>query len=168
VHDIVVPTLTGQVTPSLSKFVTAIRNAHAAVRAALSNAVTCAIAAGDNLAEAKRTVGHGHWTEFLHSCGINERTARRYIQLAELAKSNRSRTTDLPDLTDLPIESAIKKLSPPKSLKNAKGSTLTTKTAIARTTAADVLALWNRASQDERTKALNCIGLEALFGCCAP
>jgi hypothetical protein len=173
VHDIVVPTLTGQVTPSLSKFVGAIRNAHAAVRAALSNAVTCAITAGDNLAEAKKIVGHGHWTEFLRSCGINERTARRYL----LAKSNRSRTTDLTSPT---IEGAIKELSPPKPRKAISGGPPATQTDNKDSTQAcleqdkspvkhnDIVALWHRAPQNERTKAINSIGLEGLLAALPP
>jgi hypothetical protein len=47
---------------------------------------------GTKLAEAKKLVGHGNWSEWLarHCSEISERTARRYIALA-----NRSHVSDL-------------------------------------------------------------------------
>jgi hypothetical protein len=90
--------LTGQAAPTLDELAARIREAHAGAAASLSSAVEYAIAAGTHLAAAKKLVkklaGHGRWIGFLHTCDVKDRTARRYMQLAELA-ANRSSTTDL-------------------------------------------------------------------------
>jgi hypothetical protein len=171
-NGIVVWTPKGQVTPSLSDFAAKIRNAHDTVRAACSYAVASAITAGDNLANAKKIVGHGYWSEFLRACGFHERTARRYTQLAELVKSNWSFTTDLTGLT---IEGAIKKLSPPKPRKATSSRQLAPQFDNRDPTRAcfeqdkppvkhnDIVALWDRTPHEDRIKTIDSIGLQALW-----
>jgi hypothetical protein len=90
-HGNIVPTLAGQVAPTLGDLAVKVRAAHASVVTSLSSAVEHAIAAGNHLAQAKQLVGHGHWSDFLHNCDVNDRTARRYMQLAELAANHGGR-----------------------------------------------------------------------------
>jgi hypothetical protein len=60
-----------------------IRTAHTGVAAAVKASAESAIAAGHALIEAKSLVRHGEWLPFLAEAGIHERTAQRYIALAE-------------------------------------------------------------------------------------
>lgn len=60
-----------------------IRQAHADVQAAVMAAAKKAIDAGSALIEAKEAVAHGEWLRFLAEIGIPERTAQRYMQLAQ-------------------------------------------------------------------------------------
>jgi hypothetical protein len=88
-----------------------IRTAHQNVVTSFRNAIKYALQAGEALSAAKadKAVPHGQWGDFLRKCDIGDRTARRYMQLAELAK--RSPTTVLDGIS---IEAAIKKLLSPK------------------------------------------------------
>ena len=61
-------------------------------RRSCNEVISETILLGTKLAEAKRLVGHGNWSEWLarHCTDISDRTARRYIAL-----SNRSHVSDL-------------------------------------------------------------------------
>jgi hypothetical protein len=88
-----------------------IRTAHQNVVTSFRNAIKYALQASEALSAAKadKAVPHGQWGDFLRKCDIGDRTARRYMQRAELAK--RSPTTVLDGIS---IEAAIKKLLSPK------------------------------------------------------
>lgn len=60
-----------------------IRSAHSEALAAANTAAERAIAAGNMLVEAKALVKHGQWLPFLKEAGIPERTAQRYMTLAD-------------------------------------------------------------------------------------
>jgi hypothetical protein len=123
-------------------------------------AIEHATNAGKALVAARAQTPHGGWSNFLKRCKVGERQAERYMHLARLVGSNPSRGTDLAGLS---IQAAIKQLSPSGPRKAASGGPLATKTAIAHTNAADIIAAWNGAPQNERSKAINGIGMEALL-----
>ncbi|MGA2493333.1 MAG: DUF3102 domain-containing protein [Roseiarcus sp.] len=61
-----------------------IKEAHAGVFDAAKTAADCAIEAGRALIEAKMLVAHGGWAPWLiANVGFSERTARRYMQIAQ-------------------------------------------------------------------------------------
>ena len=157
----IVPRTPGQgAAASLDELAKRVREVHAGFVHAVSNAILHAINAGQALIPAKELTPHGEWGKFLARCDVGERQAERYMRLAGLAVAN---PTSKSDLADLSIEAAIKKLSPPKARRTPSGGTPATKTAIAHTNAADILAAWDRAPQNERIKAINSIGIEALL-----
>jgi hypothetical protein len=156
-----VPVLAGQAAaPSLAELAECFRKAQADFLHAASNAILHAIAAGQALIAAKELTPRGQWGKFLASCDVGERQAQRYTRLAGLAAANPTCKSDLAGLT---IETAIKKLLPPKACKKAGGRAPATKTVIARTSAVDIIAAWDQAPQNERIKAINSIGVEALL-----
>jgi hypothetical protein len=156
----------GQAT--LDQLAAKVRDAHAGVVAAFGKAVQHALTAGQtlNAAKSSKQIPHGQWLPFLKRCDLNERTAQRYMQLAELAESNASCATLLADLS---IERAIKRLSP----KQPQGSTdrrqlqerhkAVEPPAPAKTTHADIVAAWIGAVPEERSKAIDSIGIRALL-----
>jgi hypothetical protein len=151
---------------SLDDLVDKVRQAHAGVATALSNAVQHAIGAGQTLLAAKRRTPHGGWTTFLKRCELRERTAERYVQLARLAQAKPSSTTDLVGLT---IEGAIKKLSPPVRSRIGRGTKRETEraakpkqsdTIVASTVShTDIIDVWLKASPAVRRRAVDSIGL---------
>lgn len=164
------PASAGQVSSSvpssLPGLAAIIRKAHAGVVKAFSDAANCAIEAGLRLKTARECTGHGRWTSFVvQDCGLNERTARRYIQLADLA-AKRSSTTDLAGVS---IERAIKLLSPPKPPKSATTPkppapvSRRKASASARTGHVDIIRVWTAAPPAERAKAIDSIGLDAIL-----
>jgi hypothetical protein len=163
------PAPAGQVSPSLHDLAEAVRAAHAGVVAGFSSAAACAVEAGRKLKAAKAAAGHGRFGEFLEACDINARTARRYMQLAELA-ANWSSTTVLSGVS---IEGAIKLLAPPKSAKSSKPTALKPPIKSTKTVASakpnpkaahvDIIELLLAASLTDRTRAIDAIGLEALL-----
>jgi hypothetical protein len=86
---------TGQAALTLRNLAARIREAHAGVVASLRSAAVHALVAGAYLTEAKGLSGHGRFGEFLHACGVNDRTARQYMQLAKLAGIKTVPGTDL-------------------------------------------------------------------------
>lgn len=93
---------------------TQINAEHDAAGAAMSSALSHAVNAGRLLIEAKGTVDHGEWADWLSdNVTFTDRTARRYVQLA----------TQLPELeaisghavSDLPVREALKLLAKPKA-----------------------------------------------------
>ena len=140
-----------------------VRQAHAEVAIAFSNAVQHAVNGGRALLAAKPLTPHGEWTTFLKRCGIGERTAERCMQLARLVEANPSSTTDLADLS---IELAIKLLSPRKPSKSAPTGGQPPKHSKPDRptfTGSDIIAAWIGSSPNERTRALNAIGLTSLL-----
>ena len=75
--------IVGQDSPSLDDVAERIRDAHAGVIAAFSNAIDRAIDAGETLIIAKKSklIPHGQWGKFLTRCGVRERQAERYMRL---------------------------------------------------------------------------------------
>lgn len=96
---------------TLPELATAIDAAHAKVEAAARSGLAHAREAGERLIEAKRRIGHGGWLAWLAAnCKVSERTAQRYMQVAEhwheLGKSD--------NVTDLTMRDGLKMLAKPK------------------------------------------------------
>jgi hypothetical protein len=169
-HANIAPVSGGQAAPpTLDKLAAIICAAHTSVVGSFSNAIEHAIDAGRALIAAKAQTPHGRWGKFLKRCNLGERQAERYMCLARLAEAN---PTWKSDLISLSIESAIKKLAPPKHAVDGKERpAIQTGDArerakpkeAHRTTHLDIIAAWDAASREERTKALDAIGLAALF-----
>jgi hypothetical protein len=127
---------------------------------------------GENLKIAKSMAGHGRWGEFLKVCGLNERTARRYMQFADLI-AKRSPGTDLDGLS---IKEAIKLLSPPKPPKPTtapKPPAQSAKTVAPakpnhKVTHTAIIEVWLAAAPADRTKAIDSIGLDAILAALPP
>jgi hypothetical protein len=157
----IVPVPAGQAgATSLDELCARVRDAHSGINTAFSNAIDRAIDAGRALVAAHDLTPHGQWAKFLKRCDLGERQAQRYMRLARLLEEN---PTSKSDLTNRSIEAAIKKLSPPKAAKTASGGTPAKKTTIAHPNAAEIIAAWDGAPQDQRTEAFKSIGLEALW-----
>ena len=156
---------------SLADLACVVREALAGLQAAFSNAVGHAIDAGRALIVAKERVRHGEWGKFLKNCDIGDRQAQRYMRLALLVEANPTSKSDLPGLS---IEEAIKKLSPPnqalKSVEHqeARERRKPEREAPAKITHTDIIAAWIGASLDEKTKALDSIGMEPLLAAIPP
>ena len=106
----IAPVAAGQVL--LNDLIAGIRDAHASVVSASNSAIDNAVTAGKLLIEAKKQTPRGQWRKFLKRCGVRERQSQCYMKLAELVEAN---PTSKSDSTDLSIEQAIKRLSPPKT-----------------------------------------------------
>lgn len=155
----------GQGSPSLDELAARIRAAHTSVTTALSIALDRAIDAGKSLVIAKtsKVIPHGQWGKFLERCGVGARQAERYMQLACLLAAN---PTCKSDLAELSIEQAIKLLSPPKPSKETPtGGQPPGRSKSNRPdfTGTDIIAAWVGSLANERTRALNAIGLNRLL-----
>jgi hypothetical protein len=156
--------IVGQAARSLDELVERVRKAQAGYIHATISSVAHAIDGGQALIAAKELTPHGQWGNFLKRCDIGERQAERYMRLAQLVAANPTCESDLIGLT---IETAIKKLSPPKP-RNTKEHRQGTKVVAAprvtaRATHLDVIAAWTAATPVDRAKAIDAIGLEALL-----
>jgi Protein of unknown function (DUF3102) len=90
-----------------------VNDAHERVKQALQRGAEYAIEAGQLLLQAKATVRHGNWLEWVGAnCKFSERTAQLYMRLAEEAPRLESKTQCIADLT---VNDAIKLLEPLKS-----------------------------------------------------
>jgi Protein of unknown function (DUF3102) len=90
-----------------------INAAHEEVKKALWRGAEHAIEAGRLLLQAKATVRHGNWIEWVGSnCRFAERTAQLYMRLAQEAPSLEVKTQRIADLT---VNDAIKLLEPLKA-----------------------------------------------------
>src|SRR5262249_4049118 len=90
-----------------------INAAHEEVKKALWRGAEQAIEAGRLLLQAKATVRHGNWLEWVGAnCRFSERTAQLYMRLAEEAPRLETKTQRIADLT---VNDAIKLLEPLKS-----------------------------------------------------
>jgi hypothetical protein len=153
----------GQESPPLDELAEHIRDAHAGITAAFSNAIDRAIDAGRTLIIAKKLVPHRQWGKFLKRCGVGERQTERYMRLARLVAAN---PTCKSDLAELSIEQAIKLLSPPKPPKDtpACGQPLNHgKSGCPIFTSSDIIAAWIGSLPVERTRALNAVGLDQVL-----
>jgi hypothetical protein len=84
------------VTTDLNALAVRIRHEHGACASAIEQGCQHAITAGRLLAEAKAQLKHGGWLPWLRDhCGISQRTAQVYMQLARLVP-NAQRVADLP------------------------------------------------------------------------
>jgi hypothetical protein len=149
---------------SLDELAERIRDAHTAITVAFSNAIDRAIDAGQTLIIAKKLVPHGRWGEFLERCGIGARQAERYMRLACLVAAN---PTCKSDLAELSIEQAIKLLSPPKPSKETPSRGQPPERSKPNRpdfTGTDIIAAWIGSLANERTRALNDIGLNPVLG----
>jgi hypothetical protein len=138
---------------------------------ATRSALTHAITAGELLTEAKDRVGHGRWENWLKkTCNIPARTASRYMLLAEHREVIESKSATVADLT---INAALRLLQPKKS-KTAAEPKQTRPAASPepkpptgnpgkRVTHVDLIEAWLAASPDDRTKAIDGIGLKPLL-----
>lgn len=89
-----------------------INAAHEEVKMALRRGAERAIEAGRLLLQAKTTVGHGNWLEWIGSnCRFSERTAQVYMRLAQEIPSLELKAQRITDLT---INDAIRLLEPLK------------------------------------------------------
>jgi hypothetical protein len=90
-----------------------INDAHEKVKQALWRGAEHAIEAGGLLLQAKATVRHGNWLEWVGTnCKFSERTAQLYMLLAEETPRLETKTQRIADLT---VNDAIKLLEPLKS-----------------------------------------------------
>ena len=146
-------------------FAERIRDAYAGFIAAFSNAIIRAIDAGETLIIAKKSklIPHGRWGKFLTRCCVGEHQAERYMRLAWLVAA---KPTCKSDLADLSIEQAFKLLSPPKPSKETptggqppEGS----KPDRPDSTGTVIIAAWIGSVPNERTRALNAIGLNQVL-----
>jgi hypothetical protein len=156
----IAPVAADQVFPN--DLVARIRDAHVSVVSAINSAIDNAVTVGKLLIEAKKQTPHGQWRRFLKRCDVLERQSQRYMKLAGLVEAN---PTSKSDLTDLSIEQAIKRLSPrpqPAALKQSG------KPSAAKTGHTDIIGDWLGASAEERTRALDGIGLEPLLAAIPP
>jgi hypothetical protein len=129
-----------------------IRSHHQFVMAAINKGLDHAIAAGEGLNVAHEIVPHGKWTTYVHSCDLNERTARRYMQLAKarsMIEGNRSRATELS------IAGALRLIGG-----NSKGKTKIDRTASSSPPLSK--AAWAKASIEDRRRFLEAIGANSL------
>ena len=157
--------IAGQDSPSLDDFAERIRDAHAGVIAAFSNAINRAIDAGETLIIAKKSelIPHGRWGKFLTRCCVGERQPERHMRFAWLVAAN---PTCKSDLADLSIEQAIKVLSRPKPSKETPTSGQPpegSKPGRPDFTGTDIIAAWIGSAPSERTRALNAIGLNQVL-----
>jgi len=81
---------------------------HAAAVGALKSGLAHALAAGDILREAKRSLKHGQWLHWMASSGILESTAQRYMELAGSRSVIEAKSDTL---TDLSVSGALTLLS---------------------------------------------------------
>lgn len=91
-----------------------IRQKHALAIETANRAVQYAREAGELLLQAKATIAHGAWGEWLkENCDLSERTAQGYMRLArELPKLDAAKAQRV---ADLPLRQALKELSKPVS-----------------------------------------------------
>ncbi len=99
---------------SLPDLAARIRAEHEATATAMKGAVEHAIAAGELLLQAKGQLKHGQWLPWLEqNCEISERSAQRYMRLAENREQIEAKSATVSDLT---IRDAAKLLSGPGTL----------------------------------------------------
>jgi Protein of unknown function (DUF3102) len=82
---------------ALADLATSINAAHEQVERAFHDGVKHAIRAGELLSLAKKQLPHGKWERWLkENVSFRPRTARAYMQIAELDGPKRQRVADLP------------------------------------------------------------------------
>jgi hypothetical protein len=89
-----------------------IRSAVADARKSARRALARAMDAGDRLIEAKKSLHHGDWLPWLRDhCSISERTASRYMKLAQHRLVIDAKSATVADLT---IKGALQELTEPQ------------------------------------------------------
>jgi hypothetical protein len=133
---------------------------HAAVGAALGNALHHAMAAGDALLAARELVSPGQWQDYLRRCAsISARSARVYIQVAK-ARPILERQSSAGRMS---IAAALQYLRDPgDASKRSATSKAKTKPSF------DALAWWLGAPVADRTQFLDGIGLLSLLAALSP
>jgi hypothetical protein len=134
-----------------------INDAHEKVKQALQRGAEHAIEAGRLLLQAKPTVRHGNWLEWVGTnCRFAERTAQLYMRLAEERPLLEAKTQRIADLT---VNDAIKLLEPLKSPEETRlSSSIRTRNkkrdpvgdAIKNTPLAILERAWEEAKENER------------------
>jgi hypothetical protein len=108
-----------KVTPAeLASIASRIKAEHAAVAEATFNVVQKARAVGISLNSAKEKVEHGTWTPWLNdNCGLSERTAQRYMQIASgWSKLEAKLTNEIRHgMADLSLNKAVDLITQPDS-----------------------------------------------------
>jgi hypothetical protein len=153
---------------NLAELAAAVRAAHAGVQGAHTSAIERAPKAGEALVTAKAMIPHKQFGDFLRLCDVGPRQSQRYIKLYQLSVA---KTTTKSDLAGLSIEEAIRLLSKPagsspKPHKERKPRKPVL--AKARASHIDVLTAWLGAAPEERSKAIDSIGLEPLLAAIPP
>jgi cell division protein FtsB len=88
-----------------------IKEQYAAVTDATKNIVARAIALGESLVEAKTTCGHGNFLQWLKTnCGISDKTAERYMTLAQNKAKLKPKLTEekFDTMTNLTVNEALR------------------------------------------------------------
>jgi hypothetical protein len=145
-----------EILPPSSDLATRINAAHEEVKKALWRGAEHAIEAGRLLLQAKATVRHGNWIEWVGAnCRFSERTAQLYMRLAQDAPSLEAKTQRIADLT---VTDAIKLLEPLKAPDEPK-STLNRRPVVKKNPVADAIKndplailqkAWEAAGENER------------------
>jgi Protein of unknown function (DUF3102) len=79
------------------EFAAEINAAHAEAERSLRASVMHAVLAGELLLKAKRSIGHGHWADWLsENIDFSDRLAQAYMRLARLPAEKRNAVADLP------------------------------------------------------------------------
>lgn len=108
---------TGLRSNSLVDLAARITAEHEACGAAMKRGIEHAMTAGALLIESKARISHGQWLPWLRDhCGVSERSARRYIQLAQARPDLEAKTATVADLT---LREAIELLAPQEVLQAA-------------------------------------------------
>jgi hypothetical protein len=149
---------------NLDDLASTIRTAHEGVTLAAANMIEFALTAGDALLRAKETVGHGKWLPWLKTeCDLSERTAHRYMAIANaraVIEANPTRATDLGLTAVLKLISAEKRI-PKKTADKPKPAKAADQPRL------DPLA-WSCATPKERTAFLDAAGKSAVLAAAPP
>jgi len=139
--------------PDRTQLADDVRRHHKDVVNGVLDALNHALDAGDalNAAKESKEVPRGEWAAFVRQCGINERVARRYMQLAKarsVIEAKRTRESDLSLAEALRLLSNHKPKNKPNKPKAAP-SPLTK-------------ASWRQATVEQRRGFLDAIGAAEL------
>jgi hypothetical protein len=140
----------------MAELIKRINEAHQEVRLSLKRTGECAIQAGLLLAEAKKQIRHGSFTEWVAAhCAFSDRTAQLYMQLARRFPNPQNIAGfSLTDLMEMlaPVKLPAIKDDPPSK----RGPVDKVAEAIKKTSALAVLQrAWDETSENERKLFLN-------------
>jgi hypothetical protein len=164
-------------TASLPELANIIRTEHAVVAQGANKVLAHALVLGRALIAAQEqlsTKPKGEWEAWLlANCRFGERHARRYTALVR-AYDARGHSVSA-NLVDLSLRGLMQRLSPPKSHDQPQPAALTqpkhrepTKSFAAKTGYTDIIEAWLGASTEQRTRALDGIGLTPLLAAMPP
>jgi hypothetical protein len=116
-HVKALPITAAHACPALADLAADINAAHQQAEQALRDGVLHAIRCGELLHEAKAQLPHGEWENWLKvNVSFQPRTARAYMQIAELDAEKRQR------VADLPMREALKAIAKPQERKPVAAS----------------------------------------------